>query len=109
LKLNQSLVHRKLDSKLKIVGLEVHDLLFVLLFAAIMNLIFGQTTIGFYLVFVAPGIMAATLFVAKRNKPDGFLVHLIKYYSNSGALSAGDKGKNTTLKETFKWTLNLSR
>jgi low temperature requirement protein LtrA len=92
-KLNQSIVHRKLDSKLKIVGLEVHDLLFVLLFAAIMNLIFGQTILGFYLVFVVPAIMAAILFIAKRNKPDGFLVHLIRYYMNDGRFSAGNKGK----------------
>ena len=93
MKLDQSIVHRKLDSKLKIVGLEVHDLLFVLLFAAIMNLIFGQTVLGFYLVFVVPAIMAAILFIAKRNKPDGFLVHAIRYYTNDGRLSAGDKGK----------------
>ena len=99
MKLNQSIVHRKLDSKVKIVGLEVHDLLFVLLFAAIMNLIFGQTAIGFYLVFVVPAIMAAILFIAKRNKPDGFLVHAIRYYSNAGAFSAGDEGKNTKLKQ----------
>ena len=99
MKLNQSIVHRKLDSKLKIVGLEIHDLLFVLLFAAIMNLIFGQTAIGFYLVFVVPSIMAAILFIAKRNKPDGYLVHVIKYYTNAGTFSAGSKGKNNNLKQ----------
>jgi hypothetical protein len=81
------------------VGLEIHDLLFVLLFAAIMNLIFGQTAIGFYLVFVVPSIMAAILFIAKRNRPDGFLVHAIRYYVNSGAFSAGDDGKNFKLKQ----------
>jgi hypothetical protein len=99
LNLNQSIVHRKLDSKLKIVGLEIHDLLFVLLFAAIMNLIFGQTTLGFYLVFVVPVFMAAILFIAKRNKPDGFLVHAIKYYINSGAFSAGNNSKYFNLKK----------
>lgn len=99
MKLNQSIVHRKLDSKLKIVGLEVHDLLFVLLFAAIMNLIFSQTAIGFYLVFVVPSIMATILFIAKRNKPDGFLVHAIRYFSSSGAFSAGEDGKHSTLKQ----------
>ncbi|MBK24508.1 MAG: hypothetical protein CME70_10990 [Halobacteriovorax sp.] len=99
MKLSQSIVHRKLDSKLKIVGLEIHDLLFVLLFAAIMNLILGQTAIGFYLVFVVPAIMAAVLFIVKRDKPDSFLVHAIRYYTNSGVFSAGDKGKNFKLKQ----------
>ena len=92
--LNQSVVHRKLDSKLKIVGLEVHDLLFVLLFAAIMNLIFGQTALGFYLVFVVPSIMAGILFLAKRNKADGYLIHLIRYYVDDGKYSAGNDNKN---------------
>ncbi|PIP89074.1 MAG: hypothetical protein COW01_15935 [Bdellovibrionales bacterium CG12_big_fil_rev_8_21_14_0_65_38_15] len=94
MKLNQSIIHRKLDSKLKIVGLEVHDLLFVLLFAAIMNLIFGQTTLGFYLVFVVPLLMAFVLFITKRNKADGYLIHLIRFYVDSGKYSAGMRSKN---------------
>ena len=43
--------------------------------------------------------MAAILFIAKRNKPDGYLVHVIKYYTNTGAFSAGSKGKNNNLKQ----------
>jgi hypothetical protein len=92
--LNSSNVHRRLDAKLKIVGLEAHDLLFVLLFAAIMNLIFGQTPLGTIMVFIVPSIMAGTLFVAKRNKPEGYLAHLIKFHIEPGHMSAGAIGKN---------------
>lgn len=98
--LEKSIVHRKLDSKLKIVGLEIHDLLFVLLFAAIMNLIFGRSVLGFYLVFVLPSLMAIVLYIAKRNKPDNFLIHYLRYYLNSGTLSAGENGKHFKLKQS---------
>lgn len=92
--LDTSTIHRRLDSKVKIVGLEVHDLLFVLLFAAIMNLIFGQTTLGTIMVFMVPSIMAMALYFAKKNKPENYLVHLIKYHLEPGLLLAGEDGES---------------
>ena len=94
--LNSSTVHRRLDSKIKIVGLEAHDLLFVLLFAAIMNLIFGQTALGTIMVFFIPAIMAAVLYFVKRNRPDNYLVHLTKFHLEPGHLSAGSEGSLET-------------
>lgn len=87
-----STVHRRLDAKVKIVGLELYDLLFVLIFAAVMNLIFGQTAIGTLMVFVIPSVMAAIFYFVKRNKPDGFLIHLLRFHLESGFLSAGSVG-----------------
>lgn len=99
--LNSSTVHRRLDSKLKIVGMEAHDLLFILLFAAVMNLIFGQTPLGSIMVFVVPIVMAAILFFVKRNKPENYLVHIIKFHIDPGHLSAGSEGNHET-KRTSK-------
>ncbi|MBS1983269.1 MAG: hypothetical protein JST16_03780 [Bdellovibrionales bacterium] len=90
--LRTSTVHRNLDAKLKIVGMEVHDLLFVLLFASIMNLIFGKTGLALYLVFLLPMLMAGVLFIAKRNKPDRYLIHLIRYQLSPGFYSSGELG-----------------
>jgi hypothetical protein len=90
MELNSSTVHRRLDAKIKIVGLEAHDLLFVLLFAATMNLIFGQTPFGTVMVFVIPIIMALILFFIKRNKPENYLIHLIRFHMEPGHLSAGE-------------------
>ncbi len=87
--IRRSTVHRNLDAKLKIVGLEVHDLLFVLMTASVMNLIFGNTRLALYLVFLLPAVMAAVLFIVKRNKPDQFLVHFLRYHLNPGFFSAG--------------------
>ena len=90
--LHTSSIHRRLDVKIKIMGLEAHDLLFVLLFAAIMNLIFGQTPIGSVMVFGVPILMSLILYFVKRNKPDGYLIHYIKFHLESGFLSAGEVG-----------------
>lgn len=90
--LKTSTVHRNLDAKLKIVGMEVHDLLFVLLFASVMNLLFGKTSAAIYLVFLLPLFMAGVLFLAKRNKPDRYLIHLIRYHLSPGFYSAGECG-----------------
>jgi len=92
MELKSSTVHRRLDSKLKIVGLEAHDLLFVLLFAAIMNLVFGQTKSGVVMVFFVPMLMATILFFTKRNKPEHYLIHLMKFLIMSGGFSASDDG-----------------
>ena len=89
--LRASKVHRNLDAKLKIVGLEIHDLLFVLLTASVMNLLFGRTRLALYLVFLLPAFMAAVLFLVKRNKPDQYLVHWFRYVLSPGFFSAGEK------------------
>lgn len=91
--LDSSSIHRRLDSKVKIMGLEVHDLLFILLFAAIMNLIFGQTALGTIMVFVVPSLLAICLYFAKRNRPENYLIHLLKFHLEPGYLSAGDEGE----------------
>lgn len=87
--IRRSAVHRNLDAKLKIVGFEVHDLLFVLVTASVMNLVFGRTRIALYLVFLLPALMALVLFFVKRNKPEQFLVHFMRYHMNPGFFSAG--------------------
>ena len=73
-------------------GLEAHDLLFILLFAAIMNLLFGTTYLAPYLVFIFPTMMAGALYLIKRNKPENYLVHLLKYKMTPGVYSAGCMG-----------------
>lgn len=75
---------------MKIVGLEIHDLLFVLLLASVMNLIFGRTALAIYLVFLLPAALALILFFTKRNKPDRYLIHWFRYYLSPGFYSAAE-------------------
>lgn len=93
MELHSSSVHRKLDAKIKIVGLEAPDLLFVLIFAAMMNLFFGRTSLALPLVIVLPSVMLLGLYIGKRDKPDGFMIHLARFYLTPGFFSAGDDSK----------------
>jgi hypothetical protein len=87
--LKTSQVHRKLDAKLKVGGVEAADLLGVLIMAAIMNLFFGRFTFGPIFIFGIPGLIFIGLYFGKRGKPDGFLMHALKFYLSPGELWAG--------------------
>lgn len=89
--LKTSTVHRKLDAKFKIGGIEATDLLSVLILAAVMNLFFGQFSFGPLFIFGLPAILFCTLYFGKRGKPENYLIHAIKYYVSSGELKAGLK------------------
>lgn len=101
LSLKESTIHRKLDAKFKIGGMEAPDILGVLIFAAIMNLFFGRSSFAFIFVIVIPLILLVTLYFGKRGKPDNYLVHLAKYYLTKGYYSAGidQEDKKTALNQ----------
>jgi hypothetical protein len=44
-------------------------------------------------VIALPSLMLVILFVGKRDKPDGFLIHLVRFYLTPGFLSAGEESK----------------
>ena len=92
--MKQSTVHRNLETKIKIAGMEAFDLLLILLFAAVMNVLFGKTFLAPWLVFVLPGVVGVVLWLGKRNKPDNYIAHFLKFYTSPGVYSAGEKGKD---------------
>ncbi|MBX9768805.1 MAG: type IV conjugative transfer system protein TraL [Bdellovibrionales bacterium] len=102
--LKTSTVHRKLDAKLKIAGLEVMDLIAVLLLAAVSNLIFGGMKLAPVFVLILPSTLAAVLYVAKRDRPEGFLLHLLRYWTTPGLYSAAHI--NEPLEQKRKRLLN---
>jgi hypothetical protein len=94
LELEASVVHRNLDTKLKIVGLEALDLLLVLMLSAMMGLFFDGGKLGFIFVFLVPVTLLASLFVIKRNKPDGYIKDVLKFIITRGHFSASEELKN---------------
>lgn len=88
--LKTSTVYRKLDAKFKIGGVDATDLLAVLLVGAVMNLIFGRLSIGPIFIFGLPGILFSALYFGKRGKPEGYLLHAMRFYISPGALHAGE-------------------
>ncbi|MFZ4713622.1 MAG: hypothetical protein ACOYL6_07925 [Bacteriovoracaceae bacterium] len=92
--LDSSVVHRNLDTKLKIVGLEALDLLLVLVLSAIMGLFFDGGKLGFIFIFLVPVTLLVSLFIIKRNKPDGYIKDVMKFYVSRGHYSASEELKN---------------
>lgn len=92
--LDSSVVHRNLDTKLKIAGLEALDLLLVLVLSAIMGLFFDGGKLGFVFIFLVPITLLVSLFIIKRNKPDGYIKDVLKFYMSRGHYSASEELKN---------------
>ena len=91
--LKTSAVHRKLDAKFKIGGIEATDLLAVLILAAIMNLFFGRFSFGPIFFLGLPAVLFVALYLGKKGKPEGFLLHAMKFYLSPGELHAGEERK----------------
>ena len=87
--LKTSRVHRKLDARLKILGLEIMDLLAIMMLAAVNNLLLGRMKFAPVFVILVPAIMAAVLYIVKTDKPENYLLHLLRYLSSPGLYSAG--------------------
>lgn len=84
-----SKVPRALETKARLFGFELGDLLLVFLYLAVSNLLFGQTRLKFPLVWVGTAALGAGLHFVKRGKPDGYLQHAGEFHRSPGILSAG--------------------
>lgn len=74
-----SSVPRTLDAKAKIFGLELPDVILLLLNLSIQNLIFGSTSLKIPMVFGTSLVLAGVLFIFKRGKPDQYLQHFLEH------------------------------
>lgn len=86
-------VHGKLEGGFKLLGFEAQDLILLLLLASVMNLLFGATNLGALMTFGPSSLLGGVLFFCKRDKPEGYLVHLIRFYTSPGFFSAGTEGR----------------
>ena len=91
--LNATKVHRGLGSRVRIMGVEFFDIVLIFAFASVMNLFFVGTPLEFWMVYALPTVMGGVLFRNKRGKPERYLIHLLRYHTSPGRLSAGAKGE----------------
>lgn len=84
-----SKVPRALDTKTRLFGFELGDLLIIFLYLALSNLIFGGTRLKFPMVWIGTLAIAGVLYFVKRNKPDHYLEHWGEFRRTPGILSAG--------------------
>lgn len=84
-----SSVARALDSKSKLFGFELPDLLLIFANLTLTNLIFGQTAFKIPLVWGTTLLMAGILFFAKRGRPESYLQHLGEFLLRPSHFAAG--------------------
>ena len=87
--INTSTVQRNLDAKLKIGNIEAFDLLIALICGAVMNLFFSGTALELPLVIGMPVLILAVCYFGKRGKPEKYLLHLLRFYLETGFFAAG--------------------
>jgi len=71
-----------------IAGFEVPDLLAIFTVLSVLNFVFGGTHQKLLLVWLPSLILALTLRIGKRGKPDNYLVHFIRFQMSPKLLSA---------------------
>ena len=82
-------VPRALETKSKLFGFELGDVLVIFLYLSLSNFIFGTTPFKFIFVWVGTITLALSLYFLKKGKPENHLQHLGEYYKNPEILSAG--------------------
>ena len=75
-----SQVHRRLDAKLKVGGVEAADLVVVLFWPIIQIVFLGECLTVPASIFGIPLLLFVGLYFGRRGKPDGFLIHAIKFF-----------------------------
>ncbi len=86
--LKSTAVSRCLDKKLLFFGYELPDVLMIFLILAFLDLTLGQTEHKLSLVWLPTLSLAVALRIAKRGKPDNFLVHWARFRMRPRVLSA---------------------
>ncbi|MBI4925323.1 MAG: hypothetical protein HY843_05310 [Bdellovibrio sp.] len=86
--LKQTSVSQCLDKKLHIFGFELPDVLAIFLLLSVLNFVFGQTNLKFFLVWLPSLTLALVLRFGKKGKPDNYLIHYLRFQIKPGILSA---------------------
>ena len=72
-------VSQCLDRKLKFLGFEIPDLLFILGILSVLNFVLGEMPGSFFFVWLPTLLIALVLRIGKHGKPDNFLLHQIRF------------------------------
>ncbi|MGZ3772729.1 MAG: hypothetical protein ACXVCY_07685 [Pseudobdellovibrionaceae bacterium] len=83
-----SSVPRTLETKSKIMGFELSDVLLLLLNLSVHNLIFGGTAMKIPMVFGTSLVLGLMLFFFKKGKPDNYIQHYFEHLLSPVTCSA---------------------
>jgi hypothetical protein len=83
-------VPRALETKSKLFGFELGDILILFLYLSISNFIFGGTQFKFIFVWLGTLSLGLALHFLKKGKPEDHLQHLGEFYRKPEILSAAN-------------------
>lgn len=83
-----SQTNRQLQRSIKIVGFEIFDLLIIFSYLSLMSLLLGSSSLKTPIAWGGAVLIAIVLFITKRNKPENYLVHKIRYWLKPGTYFA---------------------
>lgn len=84
-----SKVPRSLETKTRLFGFELGDLLIVFFYLTLSNFVFGSTRLKFPIVWCGTVALGVALHFLKRGKPENFIQHLGEYFASPDVYSAG--------------------
>jgi len=97
-----SKVPRSLETKTKLFGFEIGDLLLIFINLSVLNLVFGGSKLRYPLVWGSTTFLLAMIYFVKRGRPDNFIQHAIEHYTRPPVLFANasdEKAKPFLIKE----------
>ncbi len=83
-----SKVPRSLETKTKLFGFEIGDLLLVFINLSVLNLVFGGSKLRYPLVWGSTTFLLAMIYFVKRGRPDNFIQHSIEHLTRPAVLIA---------------------
>lgn len=81
-------VSRCLDKKMVMMGFEVPDLLVIFLTISILNFIFSTSDLRWLFVWTPSLVLAGVIKWSKRDKPDNYLIHWLRFQIKPGIIKA---------------------
>ena len=94
-------VSQCLDKKLKFLGYEIPDLLFILSFLSLLNFLFGALPWKIIVVWVPTLVLALVLRIGKHGKPENHLLHLFRFLVRPKIIRAFPDSPNSTTLPVF--------
>ena len=83
-----SQVPRSLETKTKLFGFEIGDLLLVFINLSVLNLIFGSSRLRYPIVWGSTAFLLIIIYFVKRGRPDNFIQHAVEHYTKTPVLFA---------------------
>jgi hypothetical protein len=96
-----SRVPRSLETKTKLFGFEIGDLLLIFINLSVLNLVFGGSKLRYPLVWGSTAFLLIMIYFVKRGRPDNFIQHAVEHYTRPSVLIANlsdEKAKPFSLK-----------